>query len=53
MMKQTLTLRARLTQAGDIRPVRPLDLDKMRQNRITRQLSRVNAILARRALTTH
>lgn len=52
-MKQTLTLRRSLVEHGDIKPVRPLDIDKARQNRITRQLSKVNAILARRALTAH
>ena len=47
-------VRARLVSQGKVVPTTPRNtIDPERQNRITRKLSRVNAILARRTLTTH
>jgi len=51
---KTLTMndvRARLVAQGKVIPVPRNTIDPGRQNRITRKLSRVNAILARRTLT--
>lgn len=52
-MKQVMSIRDTLAARGDIRPAVRTINDKARQNAITKQLSRVNAILARRALTAH
>jgi len=59
-MSKTITMnevRARLVASGKVSPsvssTARNTIDPERQNRITRKLSRVNAILARRTLTTH
>lgn len=52
-MKQTTNpIREALVRQYIIEP-KQSTIDKARQNSITKQLSRVNAILARRALTAH